>query len=125
MEPAKRMAADGPWDRLPEEILSLITIKVAETLEAPLKDLHSLWLCNKATKRASSHAISNRFNLEHHYKSMVWEGVDAHDAYLQTVDWLQGANNGGALFVKGMDDICTGWPGGAALLTWAEEEGDL
>jgi hypothetical protein len=31
MEPAKRMAADGTWDRLPEEIVSLIAIKVAET----------------------------------------------------------------------------------------------
>jgi hypothetical protein len=57
-----------------------------------------------------SHAVSNRFNLEHHYKSMIWEGVDAHDTYLQTVDWLQCANNGGALFVKGMDDICTADP---------------
>jgi hypothetical protein len=31
MEPAKRMAADGTWDRLLEEIVSLIAIKVAET----------------------------------------------------------------------------------------------
>jgi hypothetical protein len=56
------------------------------------------------------------------------------DAYYETVDWLQGANNGGALFVKGMADIapfikgmadiCMGWPSGAALLAWAEE-GDL
>jgi hypothetical protein len=34
-------------------------------------------------------------------------------------------NNGGALFVKGMADICTGQPGGAAILTQAEEEGEL
>jgi hypothetical protein len=27
------------------------------------------------------------------------------DAYYETIDWLQGANNGGALFVKGMADI--------------------
>jgi hypothetical protein len=46
-----------------------------------------------------SHAIANRFNLEHHYQSMVWEGADTLDAYLQTVNWLQGANNGGALFI--------------------------
>jgi hypothetical protein len=68
MEPAKRMAASGAWDRLPEEIISLIAVKVAKTSEAPLKDLHSLWLCNKVTKRASSsRIITNHFNLEHHY----------------------------------------------------------
>jgi hypothetical protein len=68
MEPAKRMVADGAWDRLPEEIVSLIAVKVTETSEAPLEDLCSLWLCNKATKRASSsHVVGNRFNLEHHY----------------------------------------------------------
>jgi hypothetical protein len=126
MEPTKRMAAGGDWDCLPKEIISLITVKVAETSKAPLEDLRSLWLCNKATKRASSsRAITNHFNLEHHYQSMVWEGTDALDAYLQTVDWLQGANNGGAPFVKGMGNICTGRPGGAALLARAEEEGDL
>jgi hypothetical protein len=38
---------------------------------------------------------------------------------------LQGANNGEALFIKGMADICTGRPGGAALLACAEEECDL
>jgi hypothetical protein len=122
MEPTRRMAADGAWDHLPEEIASLI----AETSEAPLEDLRSLRLCNKAMKRASSsRAITNRFNLKHHYQSMVWEDADALNTYLQTIDWLQGANNGGALFVKGMDDICTGWPGGAALLERAEEEADL
>jgi hypothetical protein len=68
MEPVKMMAAGGAWDHFPEEIISLITVKVAETSEDPLKGLHSLWLCNKATKRAtSSHAIANRFNLKHHY----------------------------------------------------------
>jgi hypothetical protein len=126
MEPVQRMVVSGAWDRLLEEIVSLIAVKVPETLEAPLEDLHSLWLCNKVTKRASSsHAIANRFNLEHHYQAMVWEGADALDTYLQTVDWLQGVNNGGALFVKGMGDICMGRPGGAALLARAEEEGDL
>jgi hypothetical protein len=55
-------------DRLPEEIVSLIAVKVAETLEAPLEDLHTLRLCNKAMKRASSsHGITNRFNLKHRY----------------------------------------------------------
>jgi hypothetical protein len=102
MEPTKRMAAGGDWDCLPKEIVSLITVKVAETSKAPLEDLRSLWLCNKATKRASSsRAITNHFNLEHHYQSMVWEGADALDAYLQTVDWLQGANNGGAPSSRG------------------------
>jgi hypothetical protein len=52
-------------------------------------------------------------------------GADVLNAYLQTVDWLQGANNGGSLFIKGLADICTGWPSGATLLTRAKEEGDL
>jgi hypothetical protein len=52
------------WDRLLEEIISLITVKVAKT--APLEDLRSLRLCNKAIKRVSR-AVTNRFNLEHHY----------------------------------------------------------
>jgi hypothetical protein len=126
MEPTKRMAAGGAWDYLHEEIVSLINVKVADTSEAPLEDLRSLRLCNKAMKRASSsHAVTNHFNLEHHYQSMVGEGAYMLDAYLQTVDWLQGANNGGALFIKEMGDICTGRPGGAALLTRVEEEGDL
>jgi hypothetical protein len=126
MEPTKRMATGGAWDRLPEEIVSLIAVKVVETSEAPLEDLRSLRLCNKAMKRASSsHAITNRFNLKHHYQSMVWEGANALVTYLQTIDWLQGANNGGTLFVKGMGDICMGRPGGVALLARAEEEGDL
>jgi hypothetical protein len=64
-------------------------------------------------------------DLEHHYQSMDGEGADMLDAYLQTVDWLQGANNRGALFIKGMDDRCIGRPGGASLLARAEEEGDL
>jgi hypothetical protein len=42
MEPAKKMAVDGDWDRLPEEVISLIVAKVAETSEAPLVDLRSL-----------------------------------------------------------------------------------
>jgi hypothetical protein len=68
MDPAKRMVAGNAWDRLPEEIVSLIAIKVVETLEALLKDLCSLQLCNKVMKRASSsRAITNHFNLEHHY----------------------------------------------------------
>jgi hypothetical protein len=75
MEPMKRTAAGGTWDCLLGEIVSLITVKVAETLEDPLKDHHSLRLCNKAMKRAiSSHAVANRFNLEHHYQSKVWGG---------------------------------------------------
>jgi hypothetical protein len=73
MEPMKRMAADGGWDHLPEEIISLIAIKVAKTSEDPLEDLHTLQLCNKVTKRAtSSRTIANLFNLEHHYQSKVW-----------------------------------------------------
>jgi hypothetical protein len=56
---------------------------------------------------------------------MVWVCAEALDAYLQTINMLQGANNGGALFVKGMGNICTGRPSGVALLTRAKEEGDL
>jgi hypothetical protein len=122
MELVKRKAASGAWDRLPEEIVSLITVKVAKTLEAPLEDLRSLQLCNKVMKRASSsHAIANRFNLEHHYQSTDRNPKE----YLQTVDWLQGANNGQALFVKGSADLCMARPSGAALLAQVEEEGDL
>jgi hypothetical protein len=51
--------------------------------------------------------------------------ADVLNAYLQTVDWLQGENNGGDLFINGMADICTGWADGAALLAWEKEEGDL
>jgi hypothetical protein len=126
MEPAKRIAACSAWDHLLEEIISLIAIKVVETSEAPLEDLHSLRLCNKTTKRASSsRAIANRFNLEHHNQSTIWRDTDTLNAYLQTIDWLQGANNRGALFIKGMGGICTCCPGATALLTWEEEEGDL
>jgi hypothetical protein len=127
MEPVKRMASDGAWDCLPEEVISLIAIKVAKTSEDPIKDIHSLRLCNKVMKRmTSSSAIANRFNLEHHYLSKVWGGgADALNTYLQTIDWLLGVNNGGALFIKGMADICTGRPSGATLLARAKEEGDL
>jgi hypothetical protein len=109
MEPAKGMAAGGAWDRLPKEFLSLITIKVGKTSEDLLEDICSLLLCNRAMKReTSSHAITNPFNLDHHYQSKVWVSVDALNRYLQTVDLSQGVNNGEALFVKGMADICTG-----------------
>jgi hypothetical protein len=106
MEPAKRVTVGDAWDRLPKEIVSMITVKVDETSEAPLKDLCTLRLCNKVMKRAcSSRTIANRFNLENHYQSMVWGDGDTLDAYLQTVDWLQSVNNGEALLVKGMGDM--------------------
>jgi hypothetical protein len=95
MEPSKRVAPGGTWDRLPEETVSMIAAKVAETLVAPLEDIHSLCLCNKATKRASSSSVI----VEHHYQSMMWGDGDTRAAYLQTIDWLVGASNGGALFV--------------------------
>jgi hypothetical protein len=117
MESVKRVIV-GTWDRLPEEIISMITVKVAESSEATLEDLHSMRLCNKATKRAcSSCTITNRVNLENHYRSMIWGERHRLDAYLQTVDWLQGANNAEALFIKGMGDICIRRHSGAALLT--------
>jgi hypothetical protein len=116
MDPTKRMAAGSAWDHLPEEIVSLITIKVAETLEAPLEDLCGVRLCNKAANKASSsYAVANRFNLKLHYQSTDWNS----DEYIQTVDWLQGVNNGQALFIKGTADISTTRPGGAALLARA------
>jgi hypothetical protein len=87
MEHVNRMAVGGAWDRLPEEIVSLITVKVAETLEDLLEDLHSLRLCNKVTKRATlSRAVANCLNLKHHYQSMVWGSADKLNAYLQTID---------------------------------------
>jgi hypothetical protein len=67
MDSSKRVAFGGVWDHILEELVSLITSKEDETLEALLEDLRSLCLCNKTTKRASSsHGITNRFNLEHH-----------------------------------------------------------
>jgi hypothetical protein len=63
-----------------------MAIKVAETSEDPLQNLHSLRLCNKVTKRASSsRAVANRFNLEHHFTNNVW-GEDDMQEYYQTVD---------------------------------------
>jgi hypothetical protein len=67
MEHAKRSAV-GIWDHLLEEVLSMIAIKVAESSQAPLEDLHSMHLCNKTMKRVCSiRVIGNRFNLENHY----------------------------------------------------------
>jgi hypothetical protein len=108
MAPSKRVAASSIWYRLLEEIISMVAIKVAETSEAPLEDLRRLRLCNKAMERASSsHAIANRFNLKHHYHYTIWGDGDTRVAYLQIVEWLVGANNGEALFIKSMGDICT------------------
>jgi hypothetical protein len=77
MEPSKRVTSDGAWDRLPEDIVCMITAMVTETSVAPLEDLHGLRLCNKVTKRASlSRVITNRFNLEHHYQSTIWGDGD-------------------------------------------------
>jgi hypothetical protein len=56
---------------------------------------------------------------------MVWGERHRLNAYLQTINWLQGANNTESLFVKGMGDICIGHPSGVTLLTRAEKEGDL
>jgi hypothetical protein len=90
MESVKRVAM-GAWDRLPKEVVPLIVVKVAESLEAPLEDLPSMHLCNRATKRAcSSHFVANRFNLENHYQSTVCGERHYLNAYLQTTDWLQG-----------------------------------
>jgi hypothetical protein len=126
MEHAKRMATSDAWDCLPEEIVSLITVKVAETLEAPLEDLHNPRPCNKVTKRASSSHPSPIASTSSITTRLQFGGggANALNAYLQIVDRLQSVNNRGALFVKRVGDICMGRPGGAALLT-TEEEGDL
>jgi hypothetical protein len=57
----------------------------------------------------------------------LWFGGDAHTCvlYIQSVDWLLDANNGQALFVKGIGNICTGRPGGVAFLARAVDEGDI
>jgi hypothetical protein len=105
MEYAKRVVVDA-WDHLPVEVVSMIAVKVAESLEPPLEDYHSMRLCNKAMNRAcSSCVVAHRFNLENHYQSTVWGERHRLNAYLQTVDWLQGANNAKALFIKGMGDM--------------------
>jgi hypothetical protein len=86
MKSAKRVVV-GAWDHLPEEVVSMITVNIAKSLEAPLEDLCSMLLCNKATKRVcSSHVVANHFNLENHYQSTVWGERHRLDAYLQTVD---------------------------------------
>jgi hypothetical protein len=36
MESAKRVVAGSAWDHLLEEIVTMIAVKVAESLEAPL-----------------------------------------------------------------------------------------
>jgi hypothetical protein len=126
IDSSKSVASVGVWDCLPEKVISLITSKVAETSEALLEDLHSLRLCNKATKGASSsHGVTNRFNLEHHYQAMVWGDAHTRVLYIQSMDWLLDANNGQALFVKGIGNICTGRPGGVAFLARAVDEGDI
>jgi hypothetical protein len=109
------MVAGSAWDHLPKEIVSLITVKVSETSEGPLKDL-----CSGQQKDEGG-------NLEPHHRQSLQPratlpiqglgGADVLNAYLQTVDWLQGVNNGVALFIKGMADICMGRPGGVALLS--------
>jgi hypothetical protein len=54
--------------------------------------------------------------MENHYQSTIWGDAQGLHMYLQTNEWLQGTNNAEAIFVKGMGDICSGRPGGVALL---------
>jgi hypothetical protein len=42
MELVKRVDAGGSWDHLPEQIIFMIIVKVAETSKTPLEDLRSL-----------------------------------------------------------------------------------
>jgi hypothetical protein len=87
MEHSKRVAASSAWDCLPEEFVSMVVVKVVETSKAPLEDLRSLRLFNNAMKKASlSHAVTNRFNLMHHYQPMIWGDGDTCATYRQTVD---------------------------------------
>jgi hypothetical protein len=123
---SKRVSSGGVWDRLSEEVVSLIASKVAETSKAPLEDLRSLRLYSKATKRSPlSRGVANRFNLEHHYQATVWGHGDTCAAYLQTIDWLLGVSNRQALFVKEMGKLCIDRPGGVAFLECVVDEGDL
>jgi hypothetical protein len=102
MNLSKRVAAGEHWDRLPEEVVSLIAVKLVETSPSPLEDLRSFRLCNKSTNRASSsRTVANRINLDNHYEMMIWGNGATRTAYLQIVDWLIGANNGQALFING------------------------
>jgi hypothetical protein len=87
MESAKRVASGNSWDHLPEEVISIITVKVTESLEALLEDFRSLRLCNKAMKRVcSNRTVVNHFNMENPYHSTVWGEGDLLNAYLQTND---------------------------------------
>jgi hypothetical protein len=117
MEPAKRMAISNDLDHLPE-VISLIIVKVADTSEDQLEDFHS-W---RGWPRAAPSPIASTTSIT---TSPRLGGADAVNAYLQIIDWLQGANNGGPLFIMGMADICMGRPYGVTLLTRAEQEGDI
>jgi hypothetical protein len=120
MDSSKRVASGGICDRLPEEVISLIASKVVETSEAPLEDLHSLRLCNQ---RGHRRAMALPTISTSRTTTRLWFGECA--AYLQTIDWLLGVSNGQALFINGMCHLCTGRPGGVALLERVVDEGDL
>ena len=54
----------GIWDLLPDEVVSEIAGKVAETSPAPLDDLCSMRACSSSTKRVCSIlAVAKRVNL--------------------------------------------------------------
>jgi hypothetical protein len=124
MEHAKKIDSCGTWDHVPEQIISLITVKVAQTSDTSLKDIQS----------AAVQQGDEEGDLEPHRHQPLqprvalplhsWGDADTLDAYLNTIDWLQCLKNGGALFIKGMGSICIGFPSGVSLLTRAEEEGD-
>jgi hypothetical protein len=86
------------WDHLPKEMVSMITVKVVESSHAPPEEgvFHSR--CRQLLQ------------LESHYQPMVWGERQQLDMYLQTVDWLQGANNIQTLFVMGMGNNAVGGP---------------
>jgi hypothetical protein len=81
-------------------------------------------VCTFATRPTRGRPRANRFNLEHHCQATVWG--DAHTRLVpRTDDWLLDSNNGQALFVTGIGNICTGQPGGVAFLARAVDVVDL
>jgi hypothetical protein len=67
----KRIAASGTWDRLPEEIVSLITVKVVETSEAPLEDLHSVDIVSSDILSRNRKTRLCKINLEEEHSEFL------------------------------------------------------
>ena len=71
MESIKRNAT-SIWDLLPDDVVTMIAVKVVETWPLPVYDLRTMPGLNTAMKRACSRvAVANRINLENQYQNMV------------------------------------------------------